>query len=278
MGVLNCTPDSFSDGGQFLDERSALRHAERLLTEGASLLDVGAESTRPGAARVSDEEQLARIGGIVRALAAQGALVSIDTTSPRVAARALDDGAVLVNSVELGGAAELARVARARDASLCLMHSRGAMTAMPGFSQAGAGDYGADVVGTVLAEWTRARDAARDAGLAQADIWLDPGLGFHKSAQHSLALCARADELVAVGHPVLVGPSRKSFLAAVTTPPGAALAPPQERLGATVAACLLLARRGVTALRVHDVAAVAQALSFRDAAGRVDTTRVSHAV
>lgn len=269
MGVLNCTPDSFSDGGQFLDERSALRHAERLLTEGAELLDLGAESTRPGAPRVSAEEQLARLGGLIRTLVGWGAAISIDTTLPAVAARALDDGACLVNSVELGPAFVLAGLAHRHDAALCLMHSRGEMTSMPGFSRAGAaGSYGDDVVATVIAEWSVARDEALRAGLAREDVLLDPGLGFHKSAEQSFALSCRCEELTRLGHPVLVGPSRKSYLAAVTALPGAALAPADRRLGGTIAACLSLAQKGVAVLRVHDVAEVGQALRLFEAERR----------
>ncbi len=278
MGVLNCTPDSFSDGGQYLDERSALRHAERLLTEGAELLDLGAESTRPGAPRVDAETQLARLGRAIKTIASWGARVSIDTTLPAVALRALEDGACLVNSVELGPAFELARHARSFDAALCLMHSRGEMTTMPGFSRAGtAGSYGDDVVATVIAEWSRARDEALRAGLARDDILFDPGLGFHKSAEQSFALSCRCEELVRLGHPVLVGPSRKSYLAAITAQPGAALAPADRRLGGTIAACLSLAQKGVAVLRVHDVAEVGQALRLFEAERRVCPQEPLHA-
>jgi len=265
MGVLNCTPDSFSDGGQFLDERSALEHAERMLAGGADLIDVGAESTRPRAVRVAPDEQIARIGSIVRVLSRAGALVSIDTTSPDVAARALDDGAILVNSVELTPAAALARVVKERGAALALMHSRGAMFEMAGFSATAERAYD-DVVADVKREWSSARDAAALAGLDPRDIICDPGLGFHKSARHSLELCARLGELLLLGHPILVGPSRKSFLAIVSARPGAPPAPASERLGATIAACLLCARNGAAILRIHDPAEVRQAIAFEGVA------------
>ncbi|MBK6519262.1 MAG: dihydropteroate synthase [Polyangiaceae bacterium] len=268
MGVLNCTPDSFSDGGQYLDERRALEHAESMLEEGATIIDVGAESTRPGARRVPPEEQARRLGGVVRALAARGVVVSIDTTSPEVAARALDDGAELINSVELGPAGQLAEVARSRGAALALMHSLGSMADERAYSSEPAGAYG-DVVADVKGALSRARDQATAAGLSADDVLLDPGLGFHKSARHSLELCAHLDELVALGHPVLVGPSRKSFLAAVLGGSSASLPPPRERLGATIAACLLCARRGAAVLRVHDPREVQQALSFEQAAQHV---------
>lgn len=265
MGVLNCTPDSFSDGGQYLDERSALEHAESMLARGAHIIDVGAESTRPGSTRISASEQLERLGDIVRALCSRGALVSVDTTLPEVAARVLEDGAVLINSVELGPARELAEIARSYDAALALMHSLGPMSEMPGFSACPDGTYD-DVVADVKAALARARDEASRVGLAADDIVLDPGLGFHKSARHSLELCARLDEIVALGHPVLVGPSRKSFLAAATTPPGQPLPPPSERLGATIASCLLCARKGASILRIHDPAEVRQAIAFEEGA------------
>lgn len=265
MGVLNCTPDSFSDGGQFLDERRAVEHAERMLARGADLIDVGAESTRPGAERVPADEQIARLGSIVKVLARAGATVSIDTTSTAVAERALDDGAQLVNTVEPERAAELAVLARSRDASLAIMHSRGAMRAMPGYSKASERAY-ADVVVEVCEVLASARDRALQAGLGRDDILLDPGLGFHKSARHSLALCVRLEQLVALGQPVLVGPSRKSFLGVLTTPETETQPAPHERLGGTIAACLLCAAKGAAMLRVHDPYEVRQALAFQAAA------------
>ncbi len=264
MGVLNCTPDSFSDGGLYLDERRALEHAERMIDAGASIIDVGAESARPGAAKVAASEQIARALPIVSALALRGVLVSIDTTDCDVAARMLDAGAAMVNSVELGGAAALAAVARRSDAALVLMHSRGSMEHMPGFSDAPERSY-SDVVVDVLTEWRRARDAALASGLDRDSIVFDPGLGFHKSAEHSLTLVRRLGELAAAGHAVLVGPSRKSFLAVVTRRAGREHAPASERLGATIAACLACAERGAAILRVHDVHEVAQALAFEAA-------------
>jgi len=267
MGVLNCTPDSFSDGGLYLDERLALEHAEGMLERGASIIDVGAESTRPGAPRITATLQVERALPVVRALASRGVYVSIDTTDREVAARMLDAGAAMVNSVELGVAADLGVLARRFDADLVLMHSRGSMEKVAGFSHAPERSYG-DVVADVLSEWRTARDAALSSGLDATSLVLDPGLGFHKSAEHSLTLVARLSELVAAGHPVLVGPSRKSFLAVVTKGPGAEAAAPSERLGATVAACLACAKRGAAILRVHDVREVQQALAFESALAR----------
>jgi dihydropteroate synthase len=258
MGILNRTPDSFSDGGRFVDEEAALAHVEAMIGEGAAVIDVGAESTRPGAAPVSDAEQIARIGDVVRAAVERGALVSIDTTSPAVAERALRDGARVVNSTSLEPAAELGAMAAAHGAALVLMHSRGAMAKMAGFS-ACADDAYADVIADVAREWSAAAARALGSGLPRASLVLDPGLGFFKSARHSVELCARLDELVALGFPVLVGPSRKSFItrAAGEEPP----APPARRLGGSLAAAITCVERGAAIVRTHDVAETRQALA-----------------
>ncbi|WP_437732588.1 dihydropteroate synthase [Sorangium sp. So ce1335] len=276
MGVLNRTPDSFSDGGRFENEETALAQIDAMLSEGADMIDIGAESTRPGAQPVPDDEQIARIGGSVRDAVKRGALVSIDTTSPVVAARALDDGAAVVNTISLDSAAELGALCARRGASLVLMHSRGPMSAMAGFSAYPDDAYG-DVVADVAREWSSAAARALDAGLPKGELVLDPGLGFAKNARQSLELCARLDELCALGFPVLVGPSRKSFLARAAAlegrrdggaDGGAALAPPSERLGGTIAAALACAARGAAALRVHDVGPVRQALDVMRAIDR----------
>jgi dihydropteroate synthase len=263
MGVLNCTPDSFSDGGLFGDEAAAVSRAAALIAAGAAVIDVGAESTRPGSTAVSARDQVARLGGVVRKIAALGALVSIDTTLPEVAEYALAEGAVIVNTVSLDPAAELGAVAARAGAALVLMHSRGAMSAMKGFSVYADEAYG-DVVSDVGREWSEAAGRALGAGLPRESLVLDPGLGFAKNAQQSIAICARLGELCALGFPVLVGPSRKSFLARIAAPEGP-LAPPDERLGGTVAAVLACVARGAAIARVHDVAAVAQALAVDEA-------------
>ena len=263
MGVLNCTPDSFSDGGLFGDEAAAVARAAALHAAGAAVIDVGAESTRPGAQAVSAREQIARLGGVVRAVAATGALVSIDTTLPEVAEYALAEGATVVNTVSLTPAAEFGALAARHGAALVLMHSRGAMSEMQGFSVYADDGYG-DVVGDVGREWSEAAGRALAAGLPRESLVLDPGLGFAKNAPQSLELCARLEELCALGYPVLVGPSRKSFLARAAAPRGP-LAPPSERLGGTLAAVLACVARGAAIARVHDVAAVAQALAVDEA-------------
>ncbi len=265
MGILNLTPDSFSDGGLFIDEAAARAHIDSMVAEGADIIDIGAESTRPGAPRVPSSEQLRRLGPCVQYAAKTGALVSIDTTLPEVAAFALREGASIINSVSLEPAAELGALAAEHNAALVLMHCRGAMSEMPGFS-AYADDAYRDVVSEVASEWKAAAEKAQNAGLPAQDVVLDPGLGFAKNARQSLTLCARLDELVALGYPVLVGTSRKSFLAhAVRASDDAPLVPPSERLGATIASVLACAARGASIARVHDVLEVRQALAFMGA-------------
>ncbi len=261
MGVCNRTPDSFSDGALFLDDAAAHAHVQKLVSEGAQIIDIGAESTRPGAALVDAREQIRRIGTAIRTTRELGVLVSIDTTSPEVAAWALDEGANVVNTVAMEPAAELGALAARAGASLVLTHARGSMTTMQGFSVYDDAAYG-DVVADVIGEWTRAADQALAAGLSREDLLLDPGLGFTKNARHSIELCRRLGELCALGFPVLVGPSRKSFVARVAAREGAPLAPPMERIGGTIAAVLACVRRGATIVRVHDVAATVQALAI----------------
>ncbi len=255
MGVINATPDSFSDGGQFFDERAALQRVDDLLVQGADIIDIGGESTRPTSSPVPAEEQVRRVIGIVRHAVAQHAVVSIDTTDPKVARVALEAGASIVNDVScLRDGDDLARAAAEAGASLIIMHAREPMSRMPGFSLCPEDTYG-DVVADVASEWKSAAQRARTAGLRSDDILLDPGLGFNKNARHSNELVARLDELVALGWRVVVGPSRKSFLAAEVR------TDPHQRLGGTIAACLACAARGAQVLRVHDLLEVRQALA-----------------
>jgi dihydropteroate synthase len=261
MGVLNVTPDSFFDGGRFCSVNAAAAHFARLVGEGADIVDVGAESSRPGAARVEPAEQLARLEPVVRAGVAQGsALVSVDTTSPEVADRVLDWGAHAVNDVSCLRDPELARVAARHGAALVIMHSRGALGSMAGFSQYPDDAYH-DVVEDVLMEWQAARDRAVRFGMSPDDVLFDPGIGFAKNARHSFEVVRRLSELLRAGARLVVGPSRKSFIAAVDA------TPPEGRLGGTIAACLLCAQRGASVLRVHDVGAVRQALAVAAACG-----------
>ncbi|HEU4533044.1 MAG TPA: dihydropteroate synthase, partial [Polyangiaceae bacterium] len=257
MGILNVTPDSFSDGGRFEAEAAWRARAEALLAEGADVVDVGGESTRPGSSPVDAAEQCRRVLGPIRFLARElGACVSVDTTSPAVAERALGEGAALVNDVSCLADPALAGAAARAGAWLLVMHSRGSMGAMRGYSDHPKAAY-ADVAAEVRAELGRALERARAAGLPEGRAMVDPGLGFHKNAEQSYALLAALPALAALGAPVAVGASRKSFLARDVA------APPARRLGGTVAACLLAARLGAELVRVHDVLEVRQALAVQ---------------
>ncbi len=254
MGVCNVTPDSFSDGGRYVDHAAATALVDRLVREGATLVDIGGESTRPGAARVSASEQLARIARVVEYASAR-VVVSVDTTSAEVAARALELGAHAVNDVSLLSDPALAGVVAEHGAALILSHARGLQSDMRGFGAWPEADY-ADVTDDVLRELAVARANAEARGVFAGDIVVDPGLGFSKSAAHSLELLRRAGELVArAGAPVLIGASRKSFLAVACDGAEAS-----QRLGASVAAALHAQRAGAAIVRVHDVRDTAQAL------------------
>jgi dihydropteroate synthase len=258
VGVCNVTPDSFSDGGLHLPYESACRRVDELLAEGADSVDIGAESTRPGAPPVPPEEQLARMLEVVR-YAATKACVSVDTTRPEVAEACLDAGAVAVNDVSCLADARLAEVVAQAGATLFLMHARGAPREMRGFSVYPDSGYG-DVIEDVLREWNRAADRAVSRGLARNALVMDPGLGFAKNAQQSLLLLRRTSDLVSrLDVPVLVGASRKSFLRVVDADAG-----PTERLGASVAAALHATHQGAGLVRVHDVRATRQAIDLFD--------------
>lgn len=255
MGVVNATPDSFYREGRSETTELTRARVDQLIAEGADIADIGGESSRPGAAPVSDDEQLARVEPAVRHALGTGKLrVSIDTTSPRVAERMLELGAHFVNDVSCLADVELARVTAHHDKTLILMHTRGELGSMSGFSEYPDDAYD-DVVADVKREWCAARDRAEAAGLSRDKIWFDPGVGFAKNARQSFELLRRLPELLDVGAPVVIGPSRKSFIRAVDD------VPPEERLGGTIAACLHSAARGAAVLRVHDVRAVRQALS-----------------
>ncbi|HET9822029.1 MAG TPA: dihydropteroate synthase [Burkholderiaceae bacterium] len=251
MGIVNVTPDSFSDGGRFGDAGAAMAHCERLLAEGADILDIGGESTRPGARTPSVDEELARVLPVVRHAVTLGVPISVDTSQPDVMRAVLDLGADIVNDVRaLRRQGALQAVAAHPTAGVCLMHMQGE----PGTMQA-APAY-ADVVAEVSSFLALRRDEAQRAGIVAERIVLDPGIGFGKSVAHNLALLARGAELLALGCPLLVGWSRKSTLGAVT---GRAV---DERLPASVAAAALALERGARVLRVHDVAATVDALEL----------------
>ncbi len=257
MGVCNVTPDSFSDGGRYLAPGDARARIDELLAEGADIVDVGGESTRPGSAPVSAREQILRVLEVIRYAASRAACVSIDTADAEVAAACLDAGASVVNDVSCLRDPRLAAAAAAAGAAFVLMHTRGTPAEMAAFSRYPEGGYD-DVVPEVCREWESAAGRARSAGVERDAMVMDPGLGFAKNARQSTELLARLDEVRrAVGVPVAVGASRKSFLAAGD--PGAG---PADRLGASIAAALHAAARGASVLRVHDVRATRQALDL----------------
>ncbi|MEU7301414.1 dihydropteroate synthase [Streptomyces sp. NPDC007206] len=256
MGVVNVTPDSFSDGGRSFAPQAAVAHGLALLEQGADIVDVGGESTRPGAARPTAEEELRRVLPVVRELAAAGAVVSVDTMRAEVAARALDAGARMVNDVS-GGLADpamLPLMARAQ-APYVLMHWRGHSAGM----QANA--VYRDVVTDVVGELRLRVEAALEAGIPPGCLVVDPGLGFAKEAGHNWELLARLAEVGALGRPVLVGASRKSFLGQVLADPATGRPrPAPSRDAATCAVSVLAAAQGVWCLRVHDVASTLDAV------------------
>ncbi|MGX1911068.1 dihydropteroate synthase [Streptomyces phaeochromogenes] len=255
MGVVNVTPDSFSDGGHWFDTTAAVKHGLDLVAEGADLVDVGGESTRPGAARVDEVEELKRVIPVVRGLASEGVTVSVDTMRASVAERSLAAGAVLVNDVS-GGLADPAMIpaVAAAGAPFVVMHWRG-------FLQGSTvrGSY-VDVVSEVVAELHARVEAVLAGGVAADRIVVDPGLGFSKEAEHDLILLAHLDRLRELGHPVLVAASRKRFLGRVLAGPEGAPPPARERDAATAAVSALAAHQGAWAVRVHEVRATADAV------------------
>jgi dihydropteroate synthase len=256
VGICNVTPDSFSDGGKHFTFDAACKRVDQLLAEGADAVDIGAESTRPGAKPVPPAQQLARLLEVVR-YAATKTCVSVDTTSPEVAATCLEAGASAINDVSCLSDPGLAEVARDAGAKLVLMHARGAQTDMKDFSVYPEDGY-ADVVRDVLAEWNRAAGRAVAEGLARSALVMDPGLGFAKSARQSMELLRRVGEVASsLDVPVMVGASRKSFLRLVDSD-----ASPTERLGASIEAAVHAAQVGASLVRVHDVQATRQAIDL----------------
>jgi dihydropteroate synthase len=248
VGVLNVTPDSFSDGGRYLHLEDALAHGVEMWTDGADLVDVGGESTRPGAGRVDADTEIARVRPVIRGLSAAGVAVSVDTTRARVAEAAIEAGAVIVNDVS-GGLADpdMARVVAAANVPWILMHWRGASQDMDSLAT-----Y-TDVVADVRTELTRQVDAAVAAGVDPSAIVLDPGLGFAKRAEHNWILLRHLDALMDLGFPVLVGASRKRFLGSLLADRAGVPRPPDGREDATAAVSALVAAAGAWGVRVHDV-------------------------
>ena len=252
MGIVNVTPDSFSDGGLFLDADAAVEHGLRLAREGAAILDVGGESTRPGAEPVPEEEELRRVVPVVERLAADGdARLSVDTTKTAVARAALAAGATIVNDVSaFRFEPELAALVAESGAGCCLMH----MLGEPGTMQ--ADPRYEDVVADVKAFLEERLAFAVAEGVPEERVWLDPGIGFGKTVEHNLELLRRLDELVTIGRPVVIGTSRKSFLGKL-----AGGRDEGERLPGTIATNVLALERGASVFRVHDVAQNADALA-----------------
>lgn len=250
MGVVNVTPDSFSDGGLYLDPEAAIRHGVDLAEAGAEILDVGGESTRPGAEEVGVEEEMRRVVPVIEGLRGVEAQVSVDTSKAAVAAAALDAGAEIVNDVTaLRGDSEMAALCAERGATVVLMHMHGTPRTMqdePSYD---------DVVADVKAFLAERVEAATAAGIAEERIWLDPGIGFGKTAEHNLELLGRLAELRELGRPLVIGTSRKSFIGRVDGSDAG------ERLGGTIASSVLAAAEGAEVLRVHDVAEVGQAMA-----------------
>jgi dihydropteroate synthase len=249
MGVVNITPDSFSDGGRFLDPRQAVAHAHRLIEEGADILDLGGESTRPGAQPVSVEEELGRVLPVIRALRDAPVPIAVDTLKPEVMRAAIAEGASIVNDINALRSAGALEAVAASQAGVCLMHMKGEPRTMQ------AAPHYDDVVGEVQAFLRDRVQAAMAAGIECARIAIDPGFGFGKTVEHNLELLRRLSELAELGVPVLVGLSRKSTLGAITGRPAV------DRLAASLAAALLAVQRGARIVRVHDVAATHDALA-----------------
>ena len=248
MGILNVTPDSFSDGGRFLDRDRAIAHARAMLADGADLVDVGGESTRPGAVPVGDAEEIDRVIPVIEALVGDGAIVSVDTMKPAVMRAAIAAGASMVNDVRaLREPGALEAVAQG-GAAVCLMHMRGTPASMQE-----APEY-VDVVADVRGFLMSRAGACEAAGIARERIAIDPGFGFGKTKAHNLALLARLGDIAALGYPVLAGLSRKSTLGAITG------RPEEGRVAASVAAALIAVERGASILRVHDVQETVDAL------------------
>ena len=260
MGIVNATPDSFSDGGRFNSTDRALDHALKLIADGADILDIGGESTRPGAQPVTPAEELDRVVPLIAAIRTRWAgPLSIDTMKPEVARAAVAAGATVWNDVTaLSFSPDSPAVAADLGCFVVLMHMRGEPRTMQD-----APTYG-NVVAEVAADLTARAAAAMAAGVARARIWLDPGIGFGKTADHNLTLTARLDELTALGFPLVYGASRKRTIQALdpmATDPG-------DRLGGSLALALEAARRGATMIRVHDVRETMQALRVQEALGR----------
>lgn len=251
MGILNVTPDSFSDGGRFSHWEQAVESGLRMVRDGADLIDVGGESTRPGSESVDVEEELRRTESVVRGLAREGVCVSIDTCKAEVARAALGAGAAIVNDITALRDPEMRRLCAASDCTVCLMHMKGAPKTMQENPE-----Y-ADVVGEVLESLLTSARAAEEAGVASNRIWIDPGIGFGKTVDHNLRLLRHLDRFCATDYPVLIGVSRKGFIGRI----GGSL-PVEDRLPGTLATQVLAQAAGAKIVRAHDVREARQAIDM----------------
>ncbi|HEX6964377.1 MAG TPA: dihydropteroate synthase [Gemmatimonadaceae bacterium] len=268
LGILNVTPDSFSDGGKFFSSELAVEHAARMLDEGADILDIGGESTRPqGAVPVEAEEELRRVLPVVRALRARypACYLSVDTVKSTVAEAVLAEGADIINDVSAVRLdPRMAAVCAATGAGVILMHSRGGVHDMATYTHA---SYGEDVIGDVIAELRQAAERAERAGVSHEAIALDPGIGFSKRTEHSLAVLARLERLTAIGYPVVVGVSRKRIVGELS-----GVNEPAARVDGTTGANVMALAAGARLFRVHDVLAARRAL---DVAWAIEQRRIT---
>ena len=259
MGVLNVTPDSFSDGGRFVGCDDAVNAALGMIAEGAAIVDVGPESTRPGSSSVSDDEQISRAIPVIERIRSQDAAItiSIDTTSAKVARAAIDAGADMINDTSaLRDDPAMAEVATSSRALLCLMHRRG----MPADMQRGGGPVYADVIAEILAFLKERVELAAEAGIARERIVIDPGIGFGKRTEDNLAIMKNINQFVELGHPVLIGASRKRFIGEVVGADD-----PCDREAGSLTCAVLAAQAGAAVVRVHDVRATAEAIHLHKA-------------
>ncbi|ESQ86232.1 hypothetical protein AEAC466_03280 [Asticcacaulis sp. AC466] len=263
MGVVNVTPDSFSDGGRFIGFQAAMAHAKQLVADGADVLDIGGESTRPGAHPVTIDEEISRVVPLINALWNEVDVpISIDTLKPEVAEEAFKAGASVWNDVSaLGYSPDSLGIAARSDADIVLMHMQGEPRTMQ------SSPWYEDVVAEVESYLLERAQAAVGAGIAPERIWIDPGIGFGKTLDHNLALIRATDRLASHGFPVLMAASRKRFIAALEEREGIEPAPPEDRLGGTVAVHLHALKNGAAMVRVHDVRAMKQAMRVVQALG-----------
>jgi len=250
MGIVNVTPDSFSDGGRFLDGSKAIAQAMRLVEEGADIIDIGGESSRPGAAPVPADEEVARLLPVLRAMRGVPVPVSVDTVKPEVMRAVLDEGAAMINDITALSAPGAIDVVAGSNCGVCLMHMQGEPRTMQ------AAPHYEDVVAQVRAYLGRRAKAVETAGVGRDRIVIDPGFGFGKTVRHNLELLRRLDAFAELGLPLLAGWSRKSSLGKITGRPA------DQRLAASLAAAVMALERGARLLRVHDVAATRDAVSF----------------